>query len=189
MQVSTNSEQLMVADTERLPLEILDLKGCSELVGIFAKENDYNVDMEEISLSTPFLSVCFTSLKKIQIVDCNKLKILLPITVARGLRHLAELHIQASHQLVAIFGSEEQTDISNMSEIVLPELLKLHLEELSSLISFCPKEYHFVFPSLEVLKVKTCPEMTTIFTAARDASVHAKFEVHILGNLQNSRIA
>ncbi|KAF2285771.1 hypothetical protein GH714_007729 [Hevea brasiliensis] len=174
--VSTNSEQLRVADTESISLEILDLEGCSQLECIISKEDDYDIENEEISLNTPFLPVCFTSLKKIQIVDCNNLKMLLPITVARGLPHLTELHIQASSQLVAIFGSEDQADINNIEEIVLPELLKLHLEQLPSLISFCPKEYHLVFPSLEMLRVKTCPEMTTSFSAAMDAYVHAKSE-------------
>ncbi|TYG71388.1 hypothetical protein ES288_D05G391800v1 [Gossypium darwinii] len=41
-------------------------------------------------------------------------------------------------------------------------------------MSFSPVGYHFVFPSLVVLTVEGCPNLTTRFSVDSEQSVHAE---------------
>ncbi|KAK1582400.1 hypothetical protein Q3G72_014588 [Acer saccharum] len=60
--------------------------------------------------------------------------------------------------------------------MVLPQLKSLTLEQLASLINFCPVGYHFIFPSLSILVVIKCPKITTRFSVDQNRSVHAETE-------------
>ncbi|XP_050219385.1 probable disease resistance protein At4g27220 isoform X2 [Mercurialis annua] len=164
-EASRDSEQQKVSYAERIPLETLDLKGLSQLEHIIAVEDD-DVEKGLSSLKTHFQAISFSSLQKLRITECNKLKILLPVEIARDLQLLTEIYVKSCNQLVAIFGNEDQAHIDAMEEITFPKLLELCLEELPNLITFGPQEYHFVFSSLECLRVETCPKMTTRFTTA-----------------------
>ncbi|EEF39395.1 probable disease resistance protein At4g27220 [Ricinus communis] len=151
-------------------LEKLEVKDCDQLEYVIAEKKG----TETFSKAHPQQRHCLQNLKSVIIEGCNKMKYVFP--VAQGLPNLTELHIKASDKLLAMFGTENQVDISNVEEIVFPKLLNLFLEELPSLLTFCPTGYHYIFPSLQELRVKSCPEMTTSFTAAQDAIVYAKPE-------------
>ncbi|EEF39391.1 probable disease resistance protein At4g27220 [Ricinus communis] len=163
--VSTNLEQLTIADAKEIPLETLHLEEWSQLERIIAKEDSDDAEKDtgiSISLKSHFRPLCFTRLQKISISNCNRLKILLPLTVAQYLPCLTELYIKSCNQLAAVFECEDKKDINSM-QIRFPMLLKLHLEDLPSLVSLFPGGYEFMLPSLEEFRVTHCSKIVEIF--------------------------
>lgn len=106
--------------------------------------------------------ISFPKLKKIEVINCDKLRSLLPISIAYGLPQLRELHVERAYQLHEVF---EHEVVSAVKEIELPSLWDLFLIELTTLISFCPGNYHLVFPKLYYnLEENKCPKLRTRIT-------------------------
>ncbi|XP_022753659.1 probable disease resistance protein At4g27220 [Durio zibethinus] len=123
--------------------------------------------------------ICLPSLTGIHIYSCENLKCLFPVSVAHGLPKLKVLHVDNVSKLEQVF--EQSGDEANGSEekekvIQLPQLGTLHLQTLPNLVSFSPAGYHFVFPSLQSLSVRGCPNITTSFSVDSEQSGHAKTE-------------
>uniref|UniRef100_A0A2N9EQS5 Uncharacterized protein n=1 Tax=Fagus sylvatica TaxID=28930 RepID=A0A2N9EQS5_FAGSY len=72
---------------------------------------------------------------------------------------------------------ENKGDIVVQKDVTLPQIDKISLEGLPSLVNFCPRNYHAILPKLYHLKVQRCPNMTMKFTRAPDKSVHINGEV------------
>ncbi|KAA3453078.1 putative disease resistance protein [Gossypium australe] len=149
-------------------LRALDIANCEELEEII--EKDQTSSQHHLQL------ICFPVLRWITIEKCENLKSLLPITLADGgLPKLEILRLRRVSKLEQVF----EGDGSNVSKdeekvIHLPQLYFLTLWELPNLVSFSPVGYHFVFPSLMSLGVKSCPNITTGFSVDSQKSVHAK---------------
>ncbi|XP_022766684.1 probable disease resistance protein At4g27220 [Durio zibethinus] len=155
-------------------LSYLCVKGCEAL------EQIIDQDQSSTSSSNAQLqpTISFPSLRKIWIIGCNKLKCLFPISVAHCLLNLEEFKVEGASKLEQIFGHEDETDLKDGKEMVLPQLKRLFLKRLPSLIRFIPECYHFVFPTLEYLEVKECSKITTSFLVHSDSacSMHAQKE-------------
>ncbi|KAK1581585.1 hypothetical protein Q3G72_007177 [Acer saccharum] len=150
-----------------LQLESIDIMDCGELEQIIVEDHteDHHV---QVGL--------FPNLSSISVYKCGKLKTLFPtVTIARsGLQKLKTIYIGRSFQLEELFGHKDEVDMTSHRETVLPQLQKLTLKELASLINFCPVGYHFIFPSLSELFVRECPKITTRFSVDQNRSVHAE---------------
>ncbi|KAK0599315.1 hypothetical protein LWI29_004194 [Acer saccharum] len=161
-----------------MQLEELIIEDCGELEQIFIEDDaaEYHPTLLKDHLQWPLL---FPNLSSISIKGCDKLKTLFPaVTTARsGLQKLKTLIVEKSSQLEELFGHKGEADMTSEDrEMVLPQLKELALQQLASLVNFCPVGYHFIFPSLSELVVTECPKLTIIFSVDQNRSVHAEAE-------------
>ncbi|KAJ0101555.1 hypothetical protein Patl1_05232 [Pistacia atlantica] len=69
--------------------------------------------------------------------------------------------------LLGVFGQKDGANVMELKQIVLPQLQKLSLRRLPSLINVCPVGgYHVIFASLRQLRVRECPKIATRFSLA-----------------------
>ncbi|KAK3198951.1 hypothetical protein Dsin_022366 [Dipteronia sinensis] len=123
-----------------LLLENIDIEDCGQLEQIIVEDHteNHHVQLE-----------LFPNLSSISVKGCGKLKTLFPVTIARsGLQKLRSLEVNNVFQLEELFGHKDEAVIKSDTEMVLPQLEELTLQQLGSLVNFCPVGYHFIFPSL-----------------------------------------
>ncbi|TYH21493.1 hypothetical protein ES288_A04G048700v1 [Gossypium darwinii] len=146
----------------------LDISDCEELEQII--EKDQTPSQHHLQ------PICFPNLSRIIIRNCENLKCLFPITLAHGgLPDLEQLFLERVTKLEQVFeGDEGNVSKDEETVIHLPRLTDLVLGRLPNLVSFSPVGYHFVFPSLEILTVRGCPNINTRFSVDSKRSVHAK---------------
>uniref|UniRef100_A0A2N9FGS7 Uncharacterized protein n=1 Tax=Fagus sylvatica TaxID=28930 RepID=A0A2N9FGS7_FAGSY len=97
--------------------------------------------------------------------------------MADSLLKLTILKVKGASQLAEVFTNEDKGDIVVQKDVRLPQICKIALKGLPSLVNFCPRNYHAILPKLYCLKVQRCPNMTTKFTRTPDKSVHINGEV------------
>ncbi|KAK0601237.1 hypothetical protein LWI29_022368 [Acer saccharum] len=181
-----------------LQLEKQSISSCGELEQIFNEDDaaEYNQTLSKDHLQWPLL---FPNLSSIDINWCDKLKSMFPVSITHllslqnlrtltlwycnGLTHLFSTNLARNLlQLESIHvwncGELEQIIVEDHTEddhvLLLPQLHKLTLRQLTSLINFCPVGYHFIFPSLSSLEVTECPKLTTRFSVDQNRFVHAE---------------
>ncbi|XP_073263318.1 uncharacterized protein [Populus alba] len=169
-------------------LERLEISKCGELKHIIREEDGEREIIRE--------SPGFPKLKSIIIKECGKLEYVFPVSgslTLQSIPQLETLEIRDCHELKHIIreedaerkiipespGQDDQASPINVEkEIVLPNLKKLSLEQLSSIVCFSFKWCdYFLFPRLEKLKVHQCPKLTTKFTTTPDGSMSAQSKV------------
>ncbi|KAI9403496.1 hypothetical protein POPTR_001G433466v4 [Populus trichocarpa] len=156
-------------------LKVLKILSCEELEQIIAKDDDEN---DQILLGDHLRSLCFPKLRQIEIRECNKLKSLFPVAMASGLPNLRILRVTKSSHLLGVFGQEDHVSLVNVEkEMVLPNLKKLSLKQLPSIVCFSFGCCDFLFPRLKKLKVYECSKLTTKFAITPDGSMSAQSEV------------
>ncbi|EOY12407.1 Cc-nbs-lrr resistance protein [Theobroma cacao] len=151
-------------------LDELYIEKCDELDQIIAEDqvcSSSDGDLQPIS---------FPNLTVISVQYCKKLKRLFPLGSARCLPKLNRLLVRGNSKLEQVFELEDEAEATTEKEIKFDELYSLSLEELPSLVDFCPRGYHFVLSALDDLKVEGCPKMTTGFFIDTKQYVHAKTE-------------
>ena len=159
-----------------LQLQVLKISNCEELEQIIAKDNDDEKD--HILSGSDLQSSCFPNLCRLEIRGCNKLKSLLPVAMASGLKKLQILEVRESSQLLGVFGQDDHASPVNVEkEMVLPHLKQLILEKLPSIVYFSHGCYDFIFPRLLRLEVRQCPKLTTTFATTSNGSMSAQSEV------------
>ncbi|KAK1583262.1 hypothetical protein Q3G72_022297 [Acer saccharum] len=181
-----------------LQLEELIIENCGELEQIFNEDDaaECNQTLSKDHLRWPLL---FPNLSSIGIWRCDKLKSMFPVSMAHllSLQNLTTLRLSDCHGLTHLFSSTharnllqlESIDIVDCGDLeqiivedhteddhvlLLPQLKKLTLHNLQSLVNFCPVGYHFIFPSLSKLWMTKCPKLTTRFSVDQNRSVHTE---------------
>ncbi|MBA0776409.1 hypothetical protein Gotri_011408 [Gossypium trilobum] len=149
-------------------LSLLRIFDCEELEQII--ENDQTSSQHHLQ------PICFPSLAEVSVRDCENLKYLFPVTFSHGgILKLKTISLEKVSKLEKVFEGDEANVSKDEEKVIhLPQLTDLKLSELPNLMSFSPVSYHFVFPSLEDLKVEGCPNITTRFSVDSKQSVHAK---------------
>ncbi|KAJ0102578.1 hypothetical protein Patl1_04661 [Pistacia atlantica] len=151
-----------------LQLKILSVADCMELQQIVVEDDDDDDHPQSL----------FPNLSEINVKWCDKLKCVIPITMARDLQQLKVVTVAWANQLEEVFGHTDRVDVMTDNEIQLPQLDRLYLKDLPNLANFCPIGYHFIFPSLNTLIVERCPEMNTAFSSnQQNEFVHAEAQV------------
>ncbi|KAK2639054.1 hypothetical protein Ddye_026849 [Dipteronia dyeriana] len=150
-----------------LRLGSIDIDKCEELEQIIVEDH---TEGDHVQLGL------FPNLYSISLKRCGKFKTLFPdVFIARsGLPKLKTLEVEESYQLEEVDNDEE--DMTGHREMVLPQLQRLTLQQLASLVNFCPVGYHFIFPSLSYLWITKCPKLTTRFSVDQNRSVHGEAE-------------
>jgi hypothetical protein len=153
-------------------LKRLEIRTCDEVEYLIAKDEE-----DQILSENHLQPLYFPKLEIVSVKGCNKLKFLFPITMADSLLKLTILKVKGASQLAEVFTNEDKGDIVVQKDVRLPQICKIALKGLPSLVNFCPRNYHAILPKLSCLKVQRCPNMTTKFTRTPDKSVHINGEV------------
>ncbi|KAI4353017.1 hypothetical protein L6164_001995 [Bauhinia variegata] len=109
----------------------------------------------------------FPRLKMILIENCRELEYLMPVSFAQGIQRVEKLEIVGASQLKYVFGESHTEDkdlFCNQDQnefhiINLQALRTLKLLVLPNIISICPQKYYPIWPSLEILELKYCPQL------------------------------
>jgi hypothetical protein len=118
-------------------IEFLILKNCPSLVKLIPS------------------SLSDTLLTHLEVVNCNGLKTLMPLSSAKSMGKLKTMKIIKCESLQEIVENVDEN-----GKVVFKQLKALELVSLNSLKGFCSsKTCVFVFPSLEKLLVSACPKM------------------------------
>ena len=102
----------------------------------------------------------FPSLKTVYISGCDLLQFIFPVSFVGGLMKLKEISIKEAPNLKYLFGQSNSEDSScyqqqKYTQIELPNLKKLELVNISSLINISPDNYCLTCPSLQELSLHT----------------------------------
>jgi len=160
-------------------LKVLKILSCEELEQIIARDNDDEKD--QILPGDHLQSLCFPNLCEVEIRECNKLESLFPVAMASGFPKLQTLRVSEASQLLVVFGQDDHASLINIEkEMVLPNLIVLWLEQLSSIVYFSFGCCDFLFPHLETLMVHQCPKLTTKFAITPDGAISARSEVLLI---------
>ncbi|KAM4105833.1 hypothetical protein ACB094_04G023100 [Castanea mollissima] len=101
-------------------------------------------------------STSLTKLTTLTLKSCPKLKCLFPGDMVQLLCHLQDLQVEDCSAIKEIV----EDGIIVQSE-ALPRLKNMELCNLPRLFSVC-EDASFEWPSLEIMKIKTCPELTDL---------------------------
>ncbi|KAG4204010.1 hypothetical protein ERO13_A04G022000v2 [Gossypium hirsutum] len=153
-------------------LHLMDLfiKGCDELERIILAKDQ--VSSSSSNANTGLQPLSFPNLTKVIVTNCGNLKSLFPFGSVPVLPKLESLIVKRNSKLEQVFKLEDELEVAAEEEMKFDKLERLTLEELPSLIHFCPKEYHIVLSALVELKVKDCPKLTTSFFVDAQIFVH-----------------
>ncbi|XP_030928346.1 disease resistance protein At4g27190-like isoform X1 [Quercus lobata] len=161
-------------------LENLKLSNCDALKQIISKE-------DRTLLHSQNQHICLPKLRILEIVGCNQLEYIFPMTVARGFPQLETLRMSKLPQLKQVIGHEDEGEVVDGNDVILSKLRWLILEDLPNFGTLYRGTCSSMWPSLEVLKVVNCPEMKSSFAADLEANMQAlgkKLKVlHVEGRL------
>ncbi|KAK2441213.1 disease resistance protein [Trifolium repens] len=135
-------------------------RSLSELMELFVyncQELEQIVEANEELLQLSNAEFYFPKLKQITVKNCNKLKILFPLSMVTMLPQLITLHLSKNTQLQEVFRHSREDDIMNQKEIVLPNLTEITFSELPNFVDICHGcKLHAV--KLVKLRISNCPK-------------------------------
>ncbi|TYI84775.1 hypothetical protein E1A91_D05G390400v1 [Gossypium mustelinum] len=113
--------------------------------------------MEEIIQESQVSTISFQCLREVQVRECNQLKFLFPMCVAISLGQLQTLRIESCSQLQEIIQGPEvlismSQGLARLNEVVLINLPQLKGRDRNDIV--------LTSPSLHLLKVRDCPQLT-----------------------------
>ncbi|KAI9072877.1 hypothetical protein K1719_045173 [Acacia pycnantha] len=132
-----------------LSLEELQIGGCSELKHVL--DGEVGGDTWENSR--------FPKLKILYVVDCCKLESVCTTFLSLRFVQLQHLSIKNAPQMKFVFAGEQLTHDRDETQIVLPLLEYLQLENLPSLVRICSERDRPCWPSIKTIEWRDCPNM------------------------------
>jgi hypothetical protein len=145
-------------------LEQLTIHGCTELKHIISPSGSEHGDCsksEEI-VSAPMNShFLLTSIRDVNIYDCERLESIFPLCYVEGVPRLQKMHISHAPNLKYVFGKCDHEHLSYKNNVMLPYLETLNLTYLQNLIGMLPENYQANWPSqsLRILTIDNCRKM------------------------------
>ncbi|XP_060668474.1 probable disease resistance protein At4g27220 [Ziziphus jujuba] len=168
-------------------IELWELRALNEREICCASASASASSSSSILLQTPM----FSSLQRLRIIGCPKIKRLFMPILLPNLKNLVHLTVQLCEEMVEITGesSDEDEDDVNQEAVStsciisasLPKLSILHFHDLPELKRFCSKE--IVFDSLKEICISRCPKLS--FNGVQH--VETDYSKHIY-SVVNSRI-
>lgn len=149
-------------------LEVLDLSNLEDTSDIWGKHN-YDEDVSS-----------FSNLKSLGVSSCNKLEVLIPLTMLHRLQNLKLLRIENCSSLISEVGANGSNTaacslvaLHDMTLVRLPSLTKtgLNSSDHSGEIT--------LYPNLEKLIIQDCNSLRNVFLpSTASKSMHLK-EMHV----------
>ena len=134
-------------------LERLKLRDLPQLKKVFGQNREGEVgDCEIESQHQP---TGFPKLKTIEVLNCENLEYIFPISIARDLPQLESLKLRDLRRLKKVFGLNREGEVGDGNNIFLSKLRKLRLKNLPELVSLGGGNGSSVWPSLCYKKEKT----------------------------------
>ena len=152
-------------------LERLELRDLPQLKKVYGQNREGGVGDCEIESHHQPSGV--PKLKTIEVLNCENLEYIFPISIARDLPQLESLQLRDLPQLKQVFGHEERGDDGDGNNSVLSKLRNLRLWKLPELVSLGGGNSSSVWPSLKTLDVENCPKVKLSFFANVEANVPA----------------
>ncbi|KAK6230438.1 hypothetical protein QUC31_001956 [Theobroma cacao] len=118
------------------------------------------VEFESTSHAPPPPTI-FSSLKKLDLCFCSKIKKLFPVELSQGLQNLEEIHVERCEEMEELIASEENHKEKGTT-FILPKLKSMSLELLPKLKSICSGGLMIPADSLQFLHIVDCPEVKRI---------------------------
>ncbi|XP_029130557.1 uncharacterized protein LOC109815153 isoform X3 [Cajanus cajan] len=109
----------------------------------------------------------FKKLRSIEVSYCNKLRNVLPASVAKDVRKLESISVQSCMGMMEIVAYKDGLEANN-EPLEFPELLYVELCWLSNIRHFCKGRYTIVCPKLKKLAVNNCGKLKTFPTETRE---------------------
>ncbi|XP_057512330.1 disease resistance protein At4g27190-like [Actinidia eriantha] len=140
-------------------LDRLLVYGCSNLEEIFGTHNEQQIEIvvPGKSLGT---NMSLRNLITVAVSECDKLRYIFPLSVARGLVLLQNIRIDYCAMVESIVEEEKgEEKVSSIEKIVFPHLHMIILSCLDNLTCFCKGRYAAEYPHLEGIVIESCPKM------------------------------
>ncbi|TXG69582.1 hypothetical protein EZV62_004517 [Acer yangbiense] len=118
-------------------------------------------------------STSFQNLTVLRVNDCRLIN-LISSSTAKSLMQLKEMEIEDCNMMTEVVTGDEA---GIEDEINFKNLKSLKLIYLSRLTRFCSGNYNFNFPSLEILKVASCPKMRIFSSIAANTPMLGEIEL------------
>ena len=131
---SKNVEYVIDATSHQTPRAAFPILESLNLFGLDNLKEIYHCQFPERSL-TDAKRGCFGNLRSIELHNCEQLKNVFSLSIARGLVQLQQLKIWDCH-MEEIFPKEGE-DVKALDKIMFPQLALLHLQSLPILVGFC----------------------------------------------------
>ncbi|KAH9696659.1 Disease resistance protein [Citrus sinensis] len=130
--------------------------------------------------------ISLQTLTELNVHMCNKLTYIFTLSQARSLEQLKSLNVSGCERLEYIVEAKFDHNEGEISVgdgntmLALPLLRELTLRNLSELVSFCSKNYCSIWPALEKIRLKDCPNLTVNSTEL-EANLQYLEEVCLFG--------
>ncbi|KAK4254256.1 hypothetical protein QN277_009660 [Acacia crassicarpa] len=143
---------LSIASSLKL-IETLKVNECSTLEHIITDErpNSYgHMNVHSI----------FPNLQQVYVRSCKNLEYVFPAFYSRDFKCLEHVSIQEAGKMKYVFGKCRADEDHNVqSELALPALKEIWLDDVLNMASICTKNYHVKALSLEDIELKKCPQL------------------------------
>ncbi|XP_057513859.1 disease resistance protein At4g27190-like [Actinidia eriantha] len=140
-------------------LDQLVVFNCTGLEEIFGTHNEQQIEIvvPEKSLGT---NMSLRNLIIVEVRECDKLRYIFPLSIARGLVLLRDIWIRNCPMVESIVEEEKgEETTSSIEKIVFPHLHHIILVDLDNLTCFCKGRYAVEYPYLEEMVIYRCPKM------------------------------
>ncbi|GKV45792.1 hypothetical protein SLEP1_g52836 [Rubroshorea leprosula] len=138
-------------------LESLYLYGLGKLNVVFG-------EVGAVTKSTLLLAGTFSSLQKIKVQGCGKIKKLLPLRLLRYLQNLQTIKVIACDQMEEIIWSEYEEGEKALEKLTLPKLERVTMVELPALKSiYSGSTTVLICDSLKRIEIVQCQEIESVF--------------------------
>ncbi|GLU23388.1 hypothetical protein SLE2022_393990 [Rubroshorea leprosula] len=116
-----------------------------------------------VTKSAPLPAGTFSSLQKIEVLKCGKIKKLLPFQLLQYLQNLQTIKVRWCDQMEEIIWSEYEEDGEKAREkLNLPKLERLELKKLPELKSICSSSSVLICDSIKSLEIGDCKKLKRI---------------------------
>ncbi|GJY65752.1 NB-ARC domains-containing protein [Tanacetum coccineum] len=131
------------------------------------------VGMRYIWKSSRWITLNFPNLTKVLIDGCALLEHVFTCCMVRSLLQLRELDIRRCDNMEVIVKKAEDSDARATDVVVFRSLKSVKLDSLPNLKGFCLGMEDFLWPSLDSLEIKGCPQIT-VFTCGQSTTPQLK---------------
>ncbi|KAI5659923.1 hypothetical protein M9H77_28716 [Catharanthus roseus] len=197
MWVSQCENLLVVSASDMGILKTLYVKHCESLEAVFSFEGNQATlgqlnyltlqnlpKLVEIWRIPPLGNGTCQNLRSLSVENCENLRFLLPLHVAKMLVKIQYISIKQCETMEGVIETDrEEVDDDNAEPALFPDLETLDLEGLPMLEMFCSGPYISKWPALRTLGIVDCPKLKKFYGKKRKIS-----DAKSIGTLETSNL-